>query len=131
MFNWQIAKRNARRIVHKTFAVVAFYQGKSMSTPVEITARYHSKTAKLGDLDNSNYAVTIEGVDRVIFSAQQARELGMTRGDAVWFPDVGAGLGAQLGSPLGGEGIGPPKFLLSVRDPDAGPEEEVWEVTRK
>lgn len=102
-----------------------------MSSPVEIRARHHDKIAQYGDLDNQGYAVTVEGVDRIVFSAEDARVIGVSRGGEIWFPDAGEGLGAHLGGPLGGSGGGPVKFILQQRVPGVGPYEEVWEVTRK
>lgn len=132
-FNFAQAKASARRAVHTTLGVRAFYQDSSMSSPVQLTARWHNKLALLGsDLDNQQqYADVIQGIDRVVFSAVEARTYRVKRGGTITFPDYGAGLGVGMGSPLGGEEVGPPAFILGVREPNCGPFEEIWEVTRK
>lgn len=101
-----------------------------MEAPVELTARWHNKIVNMGDLDGEGYAEFIEGLDRVVFDATEARKFDVRPGGQIWFPDLGSGFGAAFGSPLGGSGIAPPKFNLRVRNPDDGPFEEVWEITR-
>lgn len=131
-FDFQKAKSLTRQVVHDTLAVTAFYKDSSMSEPAQIKARYHTKTgAPLGDLNGDGYAVIVEAVDRVVFSAQDARAINVRRGGEVWFPAVGAGLGAHLGSPLGGEGVGPAVFILDNQVKNTGPVTETWEVVRK
>jgi hypothetical protein len=130
-FNFAKAKDLVRRTVHKTFGVQAFYQDSSLSKPVEISARWHSKIEQFGDLDNQSYAEIVQGIDRVIFEAAEVRKIPIVRGGVVTFPEFGAGLGVGLGSPLGGESIGPPAFVLAVREPSDGSFREAWTVTRK
>ena len=130
-FDFAKAKANARQAVHTTLGVQAFYQDSSLSSPVEVRARWHNKIDRFGDLDNQSYAEIIQGIDRVVFEAAVARSLNMKRGGTVTFPAYGAGMGVSLGSPLGGEEVGPPAFILSVREPNSGPFSETWVVTRK
>lgn len=130
-FDFAKAKQAARRAVHTTLGVRAFYQDASMSSAIEIRARWHNKIDRMGDLDNQSYAELIQGIDRVIFEAAEARTYMLKRGGVVTFPDYGAGLGVGLGSPLGGEDIGPPAFVLQHMEPSDGPFTEVWSVTRK
>ena len=130
-FNFAKAKASVRRVVHKTLGVPAFYQDSSLNTPVEITARWHNKIDRMGDLDNQSYAELIQGIDRLILEAAEARTIGVKRGGIITIPDLGAGLGASLGSPLDGEGAGPMGFVLQTREPADGPYSEVWIVTRK
>lgn len=130
-FDFASAKALARRVVHKTLGVRAFYQDSTMNSPVQLTARWHNKIDRMGDLDNQSYAELIQGIDRVIFEAVEARTYRLQRGGVIVFPDYGAGLGVVLGSSLGGEDIGPPAFILQTREPPDGPFSEVWSVTRK
>lgn len=130
-FDFAKVKADTRRTVHATFGVQAFYQDSSVSTPVAIKARWHNKIERFGDLDNQSYAEVIQGIDRVIFAASDARRLNLKRGGIITFPSFGAGLGVSLGAPLDGEDVGPPGFILQVREPSSGPFEEVWEVSRK
>lgn len=130
-FDFTKVKARARRVVHKTLGVRAFYRDHSMSEPVEIKARWHNKIDRFGDLDNQGYAELIQGIDRVIFAAADARRINVKRGGEIVFVDYGSGLGVALGSPLGGSEVGPPAFVLQNRDPNNGPYQEVWEVTRK
>lgn len=130
-FDFAAAKALVRRTVHQTFGVRAFYQDSSLSSPVEISARWHSKIDRFGDLDNQQYAEVIQGIDRVIFAAADARKYSVKRGGVVTFVDYGSGLGVAMGSPFGGEDVGPPAFSLEAREPNDGPYEEAWVVTRK
>lgn len=130
-FDISKVKTQVRRIVHQTFGVPAFYKDSSLSAPVPVTARWHSKIDRFGDLDQQGYAELIQGIDRVIFSAHDARRINVQRGGIIMFPSLGAGLGVALGAPLDGEGIAPPGFILQDREPPNGPYEEVWNVTRK
>lgn len=130
-FNFAKAKASLRRTVHKTFGVQAFYTDSTVTVPVEMSARWHNKIDRFGDLDNQGYAELIQGIDRVIFDVVEARTVGVRRGGEVRFPELGSGLGAHLGGALGGEGSGPPAFILNIREDDSGPHDEVWSVTRK
>ena len=130
-FSFAKAKSLVRRIVHTTFGVPAFYKDSSLSSPTELVARWHNKIERMGDLDNQGYAELIQGIDRVIFDAATARRLNVKRGGEIFFPELAAGLGVSLGSPLGGEGVSPPVFILNMREDESGPYEEIWSVTRK
>lgn len=121
-FNFAQAKAQMRQTVHETLAVSALYQDDTMSDPAAITARYHNKIAQMGELDNGNndgYALTIEGIDRVVFKAADARALSVKRGGELTFTDYTDGNGD------------PAVFVLQVKQPHHGPFEEVWEVSRK
>ena len=130
-FSFAKAKSLVRRTVHKTFGVLAFYKDSSLSTPVEISARWHNKIERMGDLENQGYAEIIQGIDRVIFDVADARRIGIKRNGEVSFPELSAGLGVSLGGVLGGENSGPPAFVLNTCEPSSGPDQEVWLVTRK
>lgn len=130
-FDFAKVKASVRRVVHTTLGVRAFYQDSSLNSPVEIKARWHNKIDRMGDLDNQSYAEIIQGIDRVVFAAADARRINVKRGGVITFSEYGAGLGVALGSPLGGEEVGPPAFILQVREPGSGPYTEEWSVTRK
>ncbi len=130
-FNFAKLKAVTRRVVHRTLGVPAFYLDSSLSIPVVITARCHSRIDRMGDLDGQSYAEVVEGIDRVIFEAAEARINDVKRGGMITFEDIGAGLGVSLGSILGGSGIGAEAFILQVREPSDGPYTETWSVTRK
>lgn len=130
-FSFSKAKSLVRRIVHKTFGVPAFYKDSSLSKPVEMSARWHSKIERVGDLDNQGFAEIIQGIDRVIFDVAEARQIGIRRNGEISFPELSSGLGVSLGGVLGGEGSGPPAFILNSREECSGPNEEIWLVTRK
>lgn len=130
-FDFAKVKAQVRRKVHETFGVQAFYKDDSFSTPQEIRVRWHSRIDRFGDLDQQGYAEFIQGIDRIIFEAAEARRLRVKRGGIVIIPSLGAGLGVALGSPLDGEGIAPPGFILNDREPSDGPFRETWMVTRK
>lgn len=130
-FDFTQVKIAARRAVHATLGVRALYQDSSLSSPVEIKARWHNKIDRFGDLDNQSYAELIQGIDRVVFAAADARTIDVKRGGILTFPGYGAGTGVGLGSPLGGSETGPLAFVLQNREPSDGPYKEVWSVTRK
>ncbi len=122
-FDFSKAKLLVRQTVHETLAVQAFYRDSSMNAYVPVKARWHNKIDRMGDLDNQSYAELIQGIDRVIFSAEEARTLGVKRGGEIMFsgysPSNDSGEGGDL------------RFTLQVREPAGGPFEEVWEVSRK
>jgi hypothetical protein len=101
--------------VHDTLAVQAFFQANSASAPVEITARWHTRLVRQGDLEGVG-ADVIEGVDRVVFdrAALVAAGLAPKRGGIVVFPGY-----ADL------------TVILDVMEPYEGPVEEIWFVTRQ
>jgi hypothetical protein len=113
-FNFAAAKASARRTVHSTLAVQAFYKANSTSTPVEITARWHSGLAQHGQV-NGQGAQVVEGVDQVVFNREELvlLNLALTRGGLVTFPDY-----QDL------------KLSLDTRLPYEGAIEEIWQVVR-
>lgn len=109
-FDFAKVKAQARRVVHETLGVSAFYKDSSLSAPVEIKARWHNKIVRQGDLENQGYAEVYESADRIVFSVADARALNVKRGGVVSFVDG-------------------PSFTLATMSPSTGPVEEVWEVT--
>ena len=119
-FSFAKAKSLVRRTVHKTFGVPAFYKDSSLSTPVAISARWHNKIERMGDLDNQGYAEIIQGIDRVLFDATEARTVGVKRLGEVSFPELAATPTSAI-----------PTFILSTRETETGPDREIWLVSLK
>lgn len=112
-FDFAAAKLGMRRVVHRTLGVSALYQGASMSTPVECKARWHNKLARTGELENGGWAEVIEGIDRIVFSIEEATTLAVERGGVVTFPSLENA-----------------SFTLDYELPADGPYEQVWSVAR-
>jgi uncharacterized iron-regulated membrane protein len=112
-FNFASAKNAARQAVHTTLGVTALYEDDATNAPVEIKARWHNKIELSGDLDSQSYAEVIQGVDRVIFAAADARAIPVKRGGTITIPDY--------------ENI---VFTLALMEPSNGPYTEVWQVAR-
>ena len=118
-FNFLELKLRARRVVHSTLGVPAFYQDTPLSTPEEVRVRWHNKKVSVGDYDDQGYANVIEGIERVIFDADQARAVGVRRAGVVTIPNMGGPQGESV------------TLVLALQDDTAGPGEEVWQVTVK
>ena len=112
-FNFADAKRLVRQTVHETLGVAGFYKATSVSTPVPIRVRWHSKIDRFGDLESSGYAEVIEGIDRVIFYTVDARAIGVSRTGVISIPELSI------------DGL-----VLSSLEPADGPYEEIWNVSR-
>lgn len=113
-FDFAAAKTQLRQGVHETLGVAGLYQDNSMSAPEPIRVRWHSKINRFGDLDDANYAEVIEGIDRVIFEAAQARALNVRHAGVVTIASLG---GVTL--------------VLSAREPADGPYSEAWTVSKQ
>lgn len=113
-FSFAEAKATARRKVHETFGVRALFKDSPTSTPVELSARWHSRLVLEGVMEGAG-AQVIEGIDRVVFNREELAENGVSPkyGDIVAFPDYG-GFEVQL----------------AERQPYDGPISEVWGVVR-
>jgi hypothetical protein len=119
-FNFAKSKAKARQAVHKTLAVSATYEDSVINVPVAIKARWLTKLAQIGDLDNAGYAEVLENIDRVILERAVAREIPVSKLGVIRFTDY-----------ADTEGGPTPAFILAKRLPTDGPFEEVWEVTRE
>ena len=95
-----------------TLGVDALYTDNSRQAPVAIRARWHSKIDRFGDMGNAGYAEVIEGIERVILDAAQARSLNVARGGVITFPTL--------------DGV---SVTLEAMEPKDGPIEEIWLVT--
>jgi hypothetical protein len=117
-FDFAQAKLQARRVVHSTFGVQAFYKDASIDVPVEIRARWHNRTSRpVGDLENGGYAEVIEGIDRIVLIPVDTKNRPVTlqRNGIVTVPTLLPGV----------------EFNLEHKEPADGPLEEAWVVTRK
>lgn len=115
-FDFASAKAAARQAVHSTLAVPVLFKDSPTSIPDDrLTARWHTKLVKQGDIDGVG-AQVIEGVDRVIFDRGELSFFEVTpkRGDIVIFPQY-----QDL------------TVVLDTRLPADGPIEEIWLVTRE
>ena len=108
-------KQQMREVVHATFAVDALYATANMLDPVSLSVRLHTKRLNpFGDLGGDGYAVVIENADRAVFSKSALNAASIV-------PESGASLSfTEYGT----------CFTLGTRDPDTGPEEEVWTLVR-
>ena len=109
-FDFAALKSQNRRVVMDTLGVSAFYQDNSMSTAQPITARWHSKIERFGDLAEQNYAEVVEGIDRVILIPCDYPTLNFAAKGIITFPAYGR------------------SFRLDHMEPPDGPLEQVWAV---
>ena len=117
-FDFASAKSAARRVVHETFGVQAFYSDDSINPPIEVRARWHNRISKpFGDLDNGGYSEVIEGIDRMVLIPQDMNgdPVEFKRNGVVTFPTILAGV----------------EFNLEHMEPSTGPLEQAWALTRK
>jgi hypothetical protein len=107
-------KAAARKAVHDQFSVSATYNDSTLPSPVQVRVRWHNRLLQQGDLSPGGYANIIEGVNRIVFSAEQIADLGLilrSRG-TVQIPDYAA------------------TFALATREPTDGPVNVTWNVDR-
>jgi hypothetical protein len=111
-FDFAAAKKAARQTVMETLGADALYTDSTHLTPVAIRARWHTKIDRFGDNGNLGYAEVIEGVERLILTEAQARQIGVKRGGVVTFPTL--------------DGVA---VTLEAMEPKDGPIEEIWTVS--
>lgn len=112
-FDFAAIKAKARRVVHDTLAVQAFYQDSSMSVPAEIKARWLNKSNVFtGDVDNQGYAEILEAVDRIVLFPDDTPAVTFRKGGTVSFPAYDI------------------TFVLDLCEPSNGPLQQGWKVTR-
>ena len=126
-FDFANAKKIARRAVHSVFGVRAFYYTDDSANAIETRARWHNKhIVNVGDLAGDGYSQIIEGIDRIVFLREdyedgsfvldsKGQPLTLERGGLVEFPDS----------------LPNAQFVLDHKEPDDGPIEETWNVTRR
>lgn len=111
-FDFAAAKKATRQTVMDTLGMDALYTDSVHLTPVAIRARWHTKIDRFGDNGNLGYAEVIEGVQRLILTEVQAREIGVKHGGVVTFPTL--------------DGVA---VTLETLEPKDGPIEEIWTVS--
>jgi redox-sensitive bicupin YhaK (pirin superfamily) len=108
-------KAQVRQTVHDTMSVPAVYSHPDEVGEYALRVRWHNKQALVGDLIDSGYAQTIEGVNRVIFNRAELDEKGaVLRSGGVLRVVAPQFHGASL--------------ILSSQEPVAGPVEVIWIV---
>lgn len=113
-FDFASAKQAARQAVHRTLGVDALYQDSSVSAPVPIRVRWHSKIDRFGDQPTAGYAEVVEGIHRVILEAAQARAVPVKQTGIITMPAT----------------MGGARLSLETREPADGPFEECWTVVK-
>jgi hypothetical protein len=129
-FNFYKAKAAARRVIHKTLSVQAFYKDSNMSAPVELTMRWHHRRNAQGALDgNGNFAEVFEDIDVIIFNEEELSVQSVTpkRGCKAWVANL-KGEYVTLDSQLSGPADDAVVFELSNKLPSTGAINQEWEV---
>lgn len=116
MFDFAQLKHDARRAIHDTMKVTCGYVAPGVPPGTQLGVRWHNKINRMGDLENQGYAEIVEGIDRMIFDLAELSEKGitLTRDGLVTLPALMGGI----------------EFALDVQEPDTGPIERIWLVTR-
>jgi hypothetical protein len=70
-FDFAALKIATRRIVHSTFGVAATYTAPITGVVTNFHVRWNNKQGQFTDGDSKAYAVVLEGVDRILFSADE------------------------------------------------------------
>lgn len=114
-FDFSAYKRLARRTVHDFLSTTASYAHATLAEPVELRVRWHNKIARYGDLEGGGYAEVIEGVNRLIFDADELNEKGVVpvQGARVTLTD------AAFNNTV---------LILDTAEPRVGPVEVIWNV---
>lgn len=117
MFDFAQLKHDARRAIHDTMRVTCDYTATGIPSGTQLGVRWHNKINRMGDLENQGYAEIVEGIDRMIFDLEELSAKGITlvRNGVVTLPEI----------------MGSISFALDVQEPDTGPIERIWLVTRE
>lgn len=109
-------KHDARRALHDAMKVEATYVPPGGGAATALGVRWHNKINRVGDLDNQGWAEIIEGIDRIIFDREElaAKSLTLAEGGVVTLELLMGGF----------------SFVLGAQEPDDGPIERIWIVTR-
>lgn len=112
-------KKQARRTVHRQFAVPVLYTLKGQSTPLalekSLTARIHNRVVTDPDGTGRGGAQILDDVTRVVFDREELALHGIVpaKDDRVTFPDYSMSV------------------LLQTKDPYNGPIAEKWTVQQQ
>lgn len=114
-FNFSACKALARRTVHSYLSVGALYAHSTLAEPVELRVRWHNKIARYGDLEDGGYAEVVEGINRVIFDADELNKKGVV---------LMKGAHVTLTDPEFNNAV----LVLDTAEPRVGPIEIIWGV---
>ncbi|MNK62103.1 hypothetical protein D3C87_812720 [compost metagenome] len=110
-FDFAAAKATVRRVVQTTLGVPALYRESDMAdAPVALTARWHNKIDRFGDIENQGYAEFIQGIDRIVLIPSDTPALVFKKDVLIEFPAYGK------------------VFTLQVKEKSSGPLEEIWQA---
>lgn len=109
-------KHDARRAVHDALAVEAVYTDPDGVNATTLSVRWHNRINRHGDMDAQGYAEIIENIDRIIFDLEELAAKGVTL--------------AREGTVTLSALLGGATFSLDAQEPDSGPIERIWLVTR-
>jgi len=113
--DWFTVRRQARKDVHSTFALLATYSD-TLGSAIGLHVRWHSRfTAAIGDIPGGDYARVLENIDRLVFDVDELaeRQVNLRRAGLVVFDDYPEH-----------------QFTLDVSEPSDGPVTVIWTVTR-
>lgn len=108
----------ARRVVHKTMSHAATYEHpKNPGVVTSLSVRWHNRKLVQGNLVETGYADVLEGVNDVIFDIEELAEKSIV---------LKAGGIVRLTSPAFNGAF----LSLDSQQPDTGPINRVWSVTK-
>lgn len=84
-----------------------------MSAAEPITARWHSKIVRQGDLESSGYAEVIDGIDRIVLIPEDTPCVEFRQGGTITFEDDGR------------------VFRLVSLEPQDGPLHQIWHAVQE
>lgn len=90
-FDFASTRELVRRTVQNTLAVPCTYQDSTLAEPVALRVRWQTKSKAFGDLEDAGYAMSIEGVNRLVFDAEDlvAQAVTLRRAGVVTIPMAG------------------------------------------
>lgn len=117
-FDFAAIKAEVRSIVHETMAIPAVYTDGQCGDSASLRVRFHSKINRFGDLTEQGWAEIVEGVNRLIFDKRELDEQGVVLRS-----------GGQV--TLQARGFENIVLVLHVREPEEGPINVVWQVSKQ
>jgi hypothetical protein len=117
-FDFAALKSRSRQALHDALAVPADYIDEDLVMPAELTVRWHNKINRFNSADELGLAEYIEGIDRVIFNIPQLEAQGVV---------LKAGGEVTLTHPAFEGAV----LVLSAKEPQVGPIEEIWLVGKR
>lgn len=88
-FDFREAKRALRQTVHDTLGVSAQYQDSTLTDPVDVTVRWHTRAVWQGEMGAAGYAEVATAQDILLFDREALATAGvyLRRGGYVSFPE--------------------------------------------